>query len=63
MNGLRRYSAALLSPRPDLSFITGHAPSHFMNVKNVVTGGIAAGFLLLILMMVSGYLVNMVMPG
>jgi hypothetical protein len=35
----------------------------FMNAKNVVIGGIAAGFLLLILMMVSGYLVNMVMPA
>ena len=34
-----------------------------MNAKFIVTGGIAAGFLLLILMMVSGYLVNMVMPA
>jgi hypothetical protein len=33
-----------------------------MNMKNIVTGGIASGFLLLILMMVSGYLVNLVMP-
>jgi hypothetical protein len=34
-----------------------------MNAKNVVIGGIAAGFLLLILMMISGYLVNLVMPA
>jgi hypothetical protein len=33
-----------------------------MQTKNIVTAGIAAGFMLLILMMVSGYLVNLVLP-
>jgi hypothetical protein len=33
-----------------------------MQPKNIALGGIAAGFLLLILMMVSGYLVSLVMP-
>jgi hypothetical protein len=33
-----------------------------MNVKNIATGGISAGFVLLILMVISGYLVNMVLP-
>jgi hypothetical protein len=34
-----------------------------MNAKNVILGGISAGFILLILMMVSGYLVNQVLPA
>jgi hypothetical protein len=33
-----------------------------MQLKNIALGGIATGFMLLILMMVSGYLVNLVMP-
>jgi hypothetical protein len=33
-----------------------------MNAKNIATGGISAGFVLLILMVISGYLVNMVLP-
>jgi hypothetical protein len=33
-----------------------------MQPKNIALGGIAAGFMLLILMIVSGYLVNLVMP-
>ena len=33
-----------------------------MNAKNIATGGISAGFVLLILMMISGYLVNLVLP-
>jgi hypothetical protein len=35
----------------------------FMNVKNTVTGGISTGLVLLILMMVSGFLVNLVLPA
>ncbi len=34
-----------------------------MNAKNIVIGGISAGFAILILMMVSGYLVNLVLPA
>jgi hypothetical protein len=34
-----------------------------MNVKNIVIGGISAGFVLLILTMVFGYLVNLVLPA
>lgn len=33
-----------------------------MNAKKIATGGISAGFVLLILMVISGYLVNMVLP-
>jgi hypothetical protein len=33
-----------------------------MNMKNIATGAISAGFVLLILMVISGYLVNMVLP-
>jgi hypothetical protein len=33
-----------------------------MQPKNIALGGIAAGFMLLILMMVSGYLVSLVIP-
>jgi hypothetical protein len=33
-----------------------------MNAKNIALGGISGGFFLLILMVVSGYLVNMVLP-
>ena len=33
-----------------------------MNAKNIATGGISAGFVLLILMVISGYLVNLVLP-
>jgi len=33
-----------------------------MNAKNIATGSISAGFALLILMVISGYLVNMVLP-
>jgi hypothetical protein len=33
-----------------------------MNVQKIVTGGISAGFALLILMIVSGFLVNIVLP-
>ncbi len=35
----------------------------FMHIKNIVISGITAGFLLLTLMMVSGFLVNMVLPA
>lgn len=35
----------------------------FMHTKNIVISGIAAGFLLLVLMVVSGFIVNMVMPA
>jgi hypothetical protein len=34
-----------------------------MNAKNIVIGGISAGFTLLILMVVSGFLVNLVLPA
>ena len=34
-----------------------------MNVKNIATATVAAGFMLLILMIVSGFLVNMVLPA
>ncbi len=34
-----------------------------MNSKNIVIGGISAGFVLLLLMIVSGYLVNLVLPA
>jgi len=34
-----------------------------MNAKNVVIGGISAGFILLILMVVSGHLANLVLPA
>jgi hypothetical protein len=34
-----------------------------MNGRNIVMGGIAAGFLLLILMVINGFLVNLVMPS
>jgi hypothetical protein len=34
-----------------------------MNAKNIAIGGISAGFVLLILMMVSGYLVNLVLTA
>ena len=33
-----------------------------MNAKNIAIGGISAGFVLLILMIISGYLVNLVLP-
>jgi hypothetical protein len=38
------------------------SPFVFMNAKNIATGGISAGFVLLILMVISGYLVNVVLP-
>jgi hypothetical protein len=34
-----------------------------MHVKNIVTGGIAAGFLLFTLMVVSGFIVNLFLPA
>lgn len=34
-----------------------------MHVKNIVTSGVVAGVMLLILMIVSGFLVNMVLPA
>lgn len=34
-----------------------------MHVRNIGVGGIAAGFLLLILMIVSGFLVNIIIPA
>jgi hypothetical protein len=46
-------SGLLLSPDPIL---------FFMNAKNIASGGISAGFVLLILMVISGYLVNLVIP-
>jgi hypothetical protein len=49
---------------PQVPFLfSGERKSFFMNAKNIATGGITAGFLLLILMMVSGYLVNIVLPA
>jgi hypothetical protein len=34
-----------------------------MNTKNIAVGSISAGLVLLILMIVSGYLVNQILPG
>jgi hypothetical protein len=34
-----------------------------MDAKKIAVGGISAGFLLLVLMMVSGFLVNLIMPA
>jgi hypothetical protein len=34
-----------------------------MNVKNIIVGGVSAGIVLLLLMMISGYLVNLVLPA
>jgi hypothetical protein len=34
-----------------------------MNAKRIVIGGISAGFVLLIIMMVSGYLITLVLPA
>lgn len=34
-----------------------------MNTKNIATATVAAGFMLLLLMIVSGFLVNMVLPA
>jgi hypothetical protein len=42
--------------------ITPRVHSCFMNAKNIATGSISAGFVLLILMVISGYLVNIVLP-
>jgi hypothetical protein len=45
---------------PDYYYLT--SPLFFMNAKNIAIGSISAGFILLILMVISGTLVNMVLP-
>jgi hypothetical protein len=49
------------TPCPLIFFIIS-GEHFFMNAKNIAMGSISAGFILLIIMVISGYLVNMVLP-
>jgi len=66
LNGTAGFSPGTLPyfhPARASGLLTPQQKISGMQSRNILISGIAAGFLLLVLMMVSGFLVNMVMPA